>query len=293
MQLQTEEKIKKPSWVHQYWKVLCWEVILFSLTLILGIISSLRIIQSPEIEVQKIPMEPRFLWEFILSFSVVFLIVFLIIRFVKFRPGKGILFKIFFIIPVFVGGTFFLELWIGEPFALILISLLIFYWIKKPNLLVHNFLLISGMIGVGSVFGLRLDPLLVVFLLIIFSIYDIIAVYKTKHMIKMAKEMIEAGAIPGLILPPKISEFQAPLKDVKVGGRFVILGGGDIVFPLLLVASIVPYSVLDSAIVAISATFGLLVSFLIFALQKTRQPIPALPPIATFSILGYLMTIIL
>ncbi len=231
--------------------------------------------------------------EFILPFLFVLFIVFLIIKFVKFRPGKRILFKIFFILPVFVGGTLFLSLWIGDILALIFVSILIFYWVKKPNILVHNFLLISGMIGVGSVFGLRLDPLLVVFLLIIFSIYDIIAVYKTKHMIKMAKEMIEAKAIPGLILPPKISELQAPLENVKMGGRFLILGGGDIVFPLLLVSSLVPYGILDSLIVATFATFGLLISFWIFTSQKTRKPIPALPPIALFSILGYLITVIL
>lgn len=293
MEIKKENKIEKPSWAYQYLRVFFWEAFLFSLTLGLGIISSLRITQIVEVEVQKIPLEPFFFWEFILSFLVVLLVVFLIIKFVKFRPGKGILFKFFFILPVFAGGTLFLELWLGEPWALIFISILIFYWIRRPNILVHNFLLISGMIGVGSVFGLRLDSFLVVFLLIIFSIYDIIAVYKTKHMIKMAKEMIEARAIPGIILPSKISEFQAPLKNVKVGGRFLILGGGDIVFPLLLVASLVPSGVLNSIIVAIFATIGLFISFLIFALQKTRKPIPALPPIATFSILGYLITLIL
>lgn len=107
----------------------------------------------------------------------------------------------------------------------------------------------------------------------------------------MAKEMIEAKAILGIILPPKIAEFQAPLKDVKMGGKFVILGGGDIVFPLLLVTSLVPYGILKSLIVAIFALFGLFISFWIFISQKTRQPIPALPPIALFSIIGYLITL--
>ncbi|MBZ9578695.1 hypothetical protein KJA14_02485 [Patescibacteria group bacterium] len=288
-----KEKIKKAPFFPQPWKIFFWEAFLFSLTLGLGIISSLRIIQILEIEFQKIPLKPVSFLEFILPFLFLLLIVFLIIKFVKFRSRKGILFKIFFILPVFVGGLLFLSLWIGDIPALIFVSILIFYWVKKPNILVHNFLLISGMIGVGSVFGLRLDPLLVVFLLIIFSIYDIIAVYKTKHMIKMAKEMIEAKAIPGIILPPKISELQVPLKDVKMGGRFLILGGGDIVFPLLLVSSLVPYRILDSLIVAVFATFGLLISFLIFVSQKTRKPIPALPPIALFSIIGYLFTMLL
>jgi len=292
--MNTEDEIKKrkPPLLDQYWKIFFWETTLFILTLGLGIISALKIPQVVEAEIEKMPFEPVSFWEFLLPFVIALSIVFLVIRFVKFKPGKGILFKLFFIIPIFTGGIFFFELWIGEPLALILISALILYWIRKPNIIIHNFLLITGMVGVGSIFGLRLEPLLVVFLLVIFSIYDIIAVYKTKHMVKMAKEMIKARAIPGLILPPSFSELQTSLKNVKIGGRFLILGGGDIVFPLLLVVSLVSYSLVDSVIVAVFATFGLMFSFLIFALQKIRRPIPALPPIATCSILGYLFTVL-
>lgn len=288
-----EEKIKEIPFPGKPWRIFFWEAILFSLTLILGIISSWKILQIPQIEIQKIPLKPASFWEIIFSFVILLVAILLIIRYVKFRPGKEVIFKTFFILPVFLGGILFFSLWIGDILALIFISILIFFWIKKPNVLVHNFLLISGMIGIGSVFGLRLDPLLVIVLLVIFSIYDVIAVYKTKHMIRMAKEMIEARAIPGIILPPKISEIQAPLKDVKMGGKFLILGGGDIVFPLLLVASLVPEKILSSIIVAVFATFGLFISFWIFLSQKTRRPIPALPPIALFSIIGYLITRIL
>jgi len=266
------KEVKTKFSLKQSLRLLVFEAVSFFLTLVLGIASALRITTV------------------ILSFIVALLIVFSIIRFIKARPKTGILFKILFVLPVFIGGFFFLSLWIGDIFALILISFLIIYWFKKPNVLVHNFLFISGIIGMGSIFGLRLDPLLVVFLLVMFSIYDIIAVYKTKHMVKMAKAMMEAGVVPGIVLPSKAGEFQAPLKNIKVGGRFLILGGGDIVFPLLLVVSIVSYSVADALIVVAFATLGLLVSFLLFASQKERKAIPALPPIATFSIVGYLCT---
>ncbi|MBZ9572431.1 hypothetical protein KJA15_03815 [Patescibacteria group bacterium] len=286
------EEIRNKFILAQPLKLLAWEAFLFSLTLGLGIINALRIIQISKEEIQKIPLTPISLLQFIFSFIFVGLIIFLIIKFVKFRPRKGILFKSLFILIVSIGSFFFLGWWIGD-FALILILILIFYWLKKPNILIHDFLLISGMVGIGSTFGLRLQPLTVVTLLVIFSIYDIVAVYKTKHMVRMAKEMIKAGAIPGIILPPKISEFQTSLGTVKPGGRFLILGGGDIVFPLLLVASLVPKGILDSLIVAIFATVGLLISFLIFFSQKTRKPIPALPPIALLSIIGYFCTLFL
>ena len=289
MQLE-EEKIESTPLFLKPKKVFFWEGFLFSLTQILGILTAWRITKIPEIEIQKIPLEPSSFWEILIPFATLLLIILLIIRFLKFRPGKEILFKIFFILPVFFGGMIFWSLWIGDFFALISIFVLIIWWLKKPNILVHNFLLLSGMIGVGSVFGLRLDPLLVVGLLVIFSVYDIIAVYKTKHMVKMAKAMIEAKAMPGLILPQRFSEVKASLKEVKMGGRFLVLGSGDIIFPLLLVSSLVPEGILKSFVVAVFATIGLLFSIWIFVSQKTRKPIPALPPIALFSILGYFVT---
>lgn len=288
-----EEKIEPTSLPLKPKKILFWEGFLFFLTQILGTLTSWKITKIPQIEIKKIPLGPGSLWQILIYFTILILIILLIIRFLKSRSGKEILFKTFFILPVFFGGIIFWSLWIGDIFAFISISILIIWWMRKPNVLLHNFLLLSGMIGVGSFFGLSLDPLLVIILLVIFSIYDVIAVYKTKHMIKMAKEMIEAKAIAGIFLPPKLSEIQTPLKDLKIGGKFLILGGGDIVFPLLLVSSLVPVGILKSFIVAIFATIGLLFSIWIFISQKTRRPIPALPPIALFSIIGYLITRIL
>jgi presenilin-like A22 family membrane protease len=287
-----EEKIEQPTFNPK--RVLFWEAFLFILILVLGAISSLRASKFLKIkESQKVSLEPLSFLKLTLSILLAALAIFLIIKFVKFRPGKEIFFRTIFILAMGFGGLVFFEIWFGEPSALILISILVIFWLKQQSILLHNLLLIIGIIGAGSFLGLGLDPLVVIVLLIIFSIYDIIAVYKTKHMIKMAKEFIEAKAIPGLILPQKISEVSAPLKDVKMGGRFLVLGSGDIIFPLLLVSSLVPEGIKKSFLVAIFATIGLLTSIGIFLFQKTRKPIPALPPIALFSIIGYLLTLII
>ena len=106
----------------------------------------------------------------------------------------------------------------------------------------------------------------------------------------MVKEMVEAKAILGLILPSKISDFKINLKEVSPGGKFLILGGGDIIFPLILCVSLASQGIFKSLIVSVFATIGLALSFYLFISQKTRKPIPALPPIALFSIIGYLIT---
>jgi presenilin-like A22 family membrane protease len=70
------------------------------------------------------------------------------------------------------------------------------------------------------------------------------------------------------------------------------LGGGDIVFPLLFSISALQNGIIQSAIIAFFALLGLLVSFWFFLQQKERRAIPALPPIALFSIIGYLVTLL-
>ena len=275
----------------QPWKVFAFEAFLFSLTLALGIIASLKL--NRILEVQEVSLPAISFWHFLLYFILATSFILLISFFGKFKKGKGILFKGIFILVVFWGGAFLLSLWISAIFALFLMGILIFWWLKKPTILVHNLCIIFGIAGIGSILGLRLEPLIVVALLIILSIYDFIAVNITKHMIKMAKEMIEMGAILALVVPPKISDFKENLKEVKPGGKFLILGGGDIAFPLLLCASLVPEGILNSLTVALFALFGLFFSFWLFTSQKIRKPIPALPPIALFSIIGFLITLII
>ena len=278
--------ISTPLW--NPWRVFFWEAVLFSLTLGLGIATAFKI--NKILEIQKIALPQispgKFVFYFLIATSFVLLLSYLI----KFKRGKGIIFKILFVFAVSFGGLLSLEAWLSEPISLIVIVSLILWWWKFPSVFNHNILIILGIAGVGSILGLRLTPEIIIGLLIIFSIYDFIAVYKTKHMVKMAKEMIESKAVLALIIPSSFRDFRGSLGEVRPGGKFLILGGGDIIFSLLFCVSLVPQGILSPLIVAFFSLIGLFTGFLFFISQKTRQPIPALPPIALFSILGYLIT---
>jgi presenilin-like A22 family membrane protease len=285
-----ENKEKETPFPGKPWGILFWEIFLFVLTFILGISTAYRlnIIAPPP----KIEVTPSFFSQFILSVAFVLAIVLLIIKFVKSGFKKRVLLKTILLLVFFFGSFIFFEVWLGDAIAFHLILFLLFLWLKMPNILTHDLLMIFGMAGLSSYLGSELTPGVVAILLIIFSIYDIIAVYKTKHMVKMAKEMVEAGAMPGLILPSKVSELSTPLGKISLGGNFLILGGGDIVFPLLFSISALQNGIIQSAIIAFFALLGLLVSFWFFFRQKERKAIPALPPIAFFSIIGYLITLL-
>lgn len=273
------------------WRIFIIEFSLFFLSLGLGIITAFK--ANKILEIQKISPPQISFWNFFIYFLLTTLLFLLIIRFLKFKKGKRIIFKIIFVLAVFWGGLIFLEVWLPNLVSLIILFILILWWLKNPLVLNQNILMILGMVGVGSILGLAFQPLIVVAFLIIFSIYDFIAVYKTKHMIKIAEEMIENRVILGLVIPSRIFDFQENLEKIKPGGDFLILGGGDIVFPLILCVSLVPSGILNTLVVAIFVLIGLFFSFYIFINQKIRRPIPALPPIALFSIIGFLISLII
>ena len=273
------------------WKIFIIETFLFCLTLGLGIAAAFRM--NEIFKIQKVNIPQISFSQFILNFLLATLFIFLILRFVKFEKEKGTIFKILFILAVSLGGLLFLETWLPEPLSLIFVFVLIFWWLKKPSVLIQDLLIILGIAGTGSILGLSLNPLMVILLLVIFSIYDFIAVYKTKHMVRMAKAMLESRAILALVIPPNIFGFRESLEKIQPGGKFLILGGGDIAFPLIFSVSLIPSGILHSFIVALFSLIGLFASFWFFTKQKERKPIPALPPIALFSIIGYLIVSIL
>jgi presenilin-like A22 family membrane protease len=268
------------------------EAILFSLTLTLGIFCATKL--EYFLKFQKNEFAQISPFNFIFYFFLATVFLFLISRFLKEKEVKGRIYKFLFVFISFFSSLVFFESLFSEPIPLILVFLLIFWWIKYPLVLNQNFLMIFSLSGIGASLGLSLKPETMILILIIISIYDFIAVYKTKHMVKMAKEMIETGVIFGLIFPFEFSGFLKNPKEIKPGeGDFLILGGGDVAFPLIFSVSLLNFGILKSFIVALFSLFGLFANFLLFIFQKERKAIPALPLIAFFSIIGYFITFIL
>ena len=147
--------------------------------------------------------------------------------------------------------------------------------------------------GIAAILGSSLNPKTAVFLLIFMSIYDYVAVYRTKHMVKMAKAMISGRAIFAMIYPEHLKGFWSSIKEARPGEGFMMLGTGDFVFPILMATSAYAVSAAAAWIVFIFSLFGLLLMHLIFMSQKIRRPMPALPPLAAFAILGFFIAIAL
>ena len=253
----------------EFWEVFFIEGFLFLVTSILAVVCAFELNKLAQLKMVYLPATS--LQDFLFSFIFVTFFVLIFILYKKAGKLKDVIYKGLFIITTFWGGMTVLNLFMPVFVAVLVMGILILLWLKISTVWIHDALMILGLSGVASFFGLGFTPSTIVFLLLIFSVYDFIAVYKTKHMVLMAKEMIEKKVILGFIIPKKIEYFKAKLSQIKPGGNFMILGGGDIVFPCLLAVSVVPTGFLKSLIVVVFSFCGSFVSYYLFIAQKNSE----------------------
>lgn len=159
----------------------------------------------------------------------------------------------------------------------------------KRNLLVHNITEILIYPGISAIIIPLLSIPTAVILLILISIYDIYAVWHAGFMQKMAKyQMNEVKVFGGFMVPyinkkdrklvaqlKKLKKItKSKLKQIKI--NVAMLGGGDVVFPMILAGVVLHTfnSVLYSTIIALGATISL---GILFYMSKKGKFYPAMP----------------
>ena len=264
------------------------EAILFATTLAVGIFTAYRYSLMPD--AVQLPELKLSFWDALLVIVVLSFFVFA----PKYKRVAKFSFKFFLVFVVFAGSQIIAGAFVNPPMdlAAAVIAVLIFIFLR--NVLVHNIGVILGIAGIASVLGLALSPKTALFLLVILSFYDILSVYVTRHMVAMARNMIESGSPFGFIIPSEGTSFLRPRSEAqaKIGEQFMILGSGDVGLPLILACSLVGLYMSEAVIVGIFSLAGLFLTHLIFVNQKVRKPMAALPPIATMAIIGYLVSLL-
>ncbi len=263
------------------------ELLLFGATLVVGIFSAYRNLAS---FTATMAPDIRFGWGDVAFLAMLALFF---VFFSRYKKVVSFSFKLFLVLIVFSGTSTIINTMIGQPWDIWVTVFMVAVFLSVKNVLVHNVGIVLAVAGIGSLLGLAISPRTAVIIMVVLSFYDIIAVYVTGHMVKMAKTMLESGAIFGFIIPSQASGFFYHKEKAQVeagaGGQFMILGSGDIGLPVVLASSVARYSLSGAIIVAIFSLIGLFVTHLIFVNQRERKPMAALPPIATMSIIGYLV----
>ncbi len=145
--------------------------------------------------------------------------------------------------------------------------LMILRYSFRKNILMRNTASVIAVAGAGSFLGISLGLMPVMAFAIILALYDIIAVFYTKHMVAIGKQSLENNYAFTVAIPTKEHKFE--------------LGNGDLVIPLMIASSVLvngPFQ--NNGIMAglvLGASFvGLLIS--IYTVSKWKKPMPARPP---------------
>ncbi|MDI3544265.1 MAG: hypothetical protein PWQ28_546 [Candidatus Woesearchaeota archaeon] len=175
--------------------------------------------------------------------------------------------------------------------------------------------------GIAIIFSFNLTPFWAFILLLIISIYDYLAVFRLKHMITIAEFQKKTGAFSGIMIGYKdkkemtkdyTKEDSGIKKDeeIKKGKRYknereirektAILGGGDIVFPLIYNISFFQWAsllflseslaFLATSIIALIQTLSI---FLLLILGKQNKYYPAMPFLTASTFLGSILILAL
>ncbi len=210
------------------------------------------------------------------------------------RHKFNIIWKYWFLLSVWITMAVTFGVYIDYKLAILLAVVLGWWKINRPNVYLHNITEIFIYTGIAIIFVPILNLFSVIVLFILIAAYDYYAVFKSKHMIKMAKFQANQKVFAGMMLPYRMPKLMARGKVKKVKKiKTAILGGGDVAFPLLFSSVVMEHLILNgfgkqaalglSGIVALTATLSLLA---LFVLAKKNKFYPAIPFLAAGCFIG-------
>lgn len=282
-------------------------VIVFLLAQAVGLAVTAHYLEKPElpmnIERPQVP-EKQQTYTFLPIFIFILIATGLGLLLIKFSMLR--LWKFWFLLSVWLTLTISFNAFIPEETAIGIAAILALWKVFRPNIIIHNFTEVFIYGALAAIFVPILNVIAVVVLLFLISIYDYIAVRKTKHMVKLAKFQGKSKIFAGLLLPYKrkagkeegIEEKISAGKKINIpkAGELpkekagvAILGGGDIGFPLLFAGAVMKQFGLGLFdyrifIVPLFAAVSLL---LLFLFADSKKFYPAMPYISAGCLAGY------
>ncbi len=228
--------------------------------------------------------DPESIWNTVYFFILIIGFTALILLVLKFGGDK----LVQFIMLAAVAVTMYYVMAVLVPYGyvpiVITIALTVLLYIYPEwYILDATGLVIGG--GAAAMFGISLNIIPVILLMILLAIYDAISVYKTKHMVSLA-ESIVAMRLPILFVLPRKRNFSI-VKNSDMGEAF-FMGLGDAIIPsMLVVSAFVNYT---SAAPALGAALGTLAGYAVLSRIAGRgKPHAGLPFLNSGAIIGFVI----
>ncbi len=236
---------------------------------------------------------------FIISFIFALLLIFLIMR----LNSVWIMRIWFFVVVSITIGIAVNALFLGfrnpilEYVALLIGIGFAYFKIVKRNIPMHNISELLIYPGIAVIFVSFLNIFWIIVLLVIISIYDIIAVWYFGFMQKMAKfQMNNAKIFAGFFVPyirkeDKLKILKAKKEKSKTQRKIpieiAVLGGGDVVFPLITAGIVLNvFGLIPALIITFFSTLSLA---LLFLMSEKGKSYPAMPFLSIGCLFGLLV----
>jgi presenilin-like A22 family membrane protease len=223
---------------------------------------------------------------------------------VKFAKHK--LWKTWFFLAVWLSVTVSLGVFFNIWIAYLVSLILTLYKLSGRSVFIYNLGEILMYSGIGLIFAPMFDLLWVFVLLITISLYDMYAVWKSKHMVKMAEFQRKSKLFAGIAIPyhqekgalKKMTHTTSvAAKTSKSRQKLAILGGGDVVFPLIFAGAVLEFFIskqvpLISAyfLALVIAVFSLASLALLFYKSEENKFYPAMPFISAGCFIGFVVS---
>ena len=289
------------------WAITLLLLAMFLATQLLGLFVISQYSPSPTEPGHELPygmeppeeVRPRSAIDLVISFAIAFaFVVFLMLILTKYKAETFLRIWFFAVVALALGISLnyvLIYFPYSSLFALIIALPLAFFKIFKRNLLVHNLTELLIYPGIAAIFVVLLTswtsaPLVaIIVILVLISLYDMYAVWHAGFMQKMAVYQIQTLKVfTGFFVPyvgkkeKKILVKTAKTKksnDKKVKVGVAILGGGDVVFPIILAGIVfLQIGLLSALMVSLGATLALAT---LFYLSEKGKFYPAMPFITT------------
>jgi presenilin-like A22 family membrane protease len=217
------------------------------------------------------------------------------------RFGQIKLWKVMYFLAIWLASSITLGVFIGSSLAMLIALALAMLELYRTNIFIHNVTELLIYPGIAILFAPLFSIFWAAVLLLAISAYDMFAVWKSGHMVTLAKFQTGTKAFAGFVIPYGREKGLRGIKKkipkgVKEGGmRTAILGGGDIAFPLVFAGVAMEWlittvnvnklpALLETSVIPVFAAIALLVLFLRAEKDKFY---PAMPFITAGCFIGF------
>ena len=221
------------------------------------------------------------------------------------KLNKPTVWKVWFSFTVWITLLFSFSAFVSSTIAAFLALAFALVRIFKPNVIAHNISEIFIYGGLAAIFVPILNIFAVSMLLILISVYDMIAVWKTKHMVHLAEFQAKTKSFAGLFISYKSKSKSALKLDSDVKGKnkkyhtkklqpsAAILGGGDIGFPLIFAGAVMKTLMLKETVLrgflitSIIPVCTAIALFILLYKGENNKFYPAMPFLSAGCFIGF------